>query len=49
MQVELLEKLSASDAAMILERLPEKIKAALIAPATEIEYPVEAVIEIFIA
>ena len=28
MQVELLEQLSATDAKIILERLPEKIKAA---------------------
>jgi hypothetical protein len=49
MQVELLEKLSTSDAAIILEHLPEKIKMALIARATEIEYPVEAVIEMAIA
>lgn len=34
MQVELLEKLSAADAVIILERLPEKIKTALIARAT---------------
>jgi len=38
MQVELLEKLSTSDAAIILEHLPEKIKTALIDRATEIEY-----------
>ncbi|MGM3307697.1 hypothetical protein ACSQ6I_17290 [Anabaena sp. WFMT] len=48
-QVEPLEQLSASDAAIILERLPEKIRAALIARATESEYPVEAVIEMAIA
>jgi hypothetical protein len=45
MQAKLLEQLSASDAEVILERLPERIKSALIAHATEIEYPVEAVIE----
>jgi hypothetical protein len=49
MQVELLEKLSTSDAAIILERLPEKIRTALIAHVTEIEYPVEAVIEMEIS
>ncbi|MEA5620397.1 hypothetical protein VB711_21495 [Cronbergia sp. UHCC 0137] len=49
MQVELLEKLSTSDATIILEHLPEKIKTALIARATEIEYPVEAVIEMALA
>jgi predicted transcriptional regulator len=49
MKTKLLDKLSTSDAAIILEHLPEKIKMALIALATEIEYPVEAVIEMAIA
>ncbi len=49
MQVELLDKLSASDATIILERLPEKIRTALICRAAEIEYPIEAVIEMAIA
>ncbi|MEA5553808.1 hypothetical protein VB713_22990 [Anabaena cylindrica UHCC 0172] len=49
MQAKLLDKLSSSDAATILECLPEKIQTALIARATEIEYPVEAVIEMAIA
>ncbi len=49
MQVELLEQLSATDAKIILECLPEKIKAALIARAAEIDYPVEAIIEMAIA
>ncbi|MBD2313332.1 hypothetical protein H6G20_16820 [Desertifilum sp. FACHB-1129] len=49
MQAKLLEQLSASDAEIILERLPERIRIALIAHATEIEYPVEAVIEMAIA
>ncbi|MCW9682869.1 hypothetical protein PN451_09440 [Dolichospermum planctonicum CS-1226] len=49
MQVELLEQLSATDAKIILERLPEKIRAALIAHAAEIDYPVEAIIEMAIA
>jgi len=49
MQVELLEQLSATDAKIILERLPEKIKVALIARAVEIDYPVEAIIEMAIA
>ena len=49
MQAKLLEQLSASDAEVILERLPERIRFALIARATEIEYPVEAVIEMAIA
>ena len=49
MQAKLLEQLSASDAEVILERLPERIRSALIVRATEIEYPVEAVIEMAIA
>jgi len=49
MQAKLLEQLSASDAEIILERLPERIRSALIAHATEIEYPVEAVIEMALA
>ncbi|MBO1349779.1 MAG: hypothetical protein EBE86_021460 [Hormoscilla sp. GUM202] len=49
MQVKLLEQLSDTDAEIILERLPERIRSALIARATEIDYPVEAVIEMAIA
>jgi len=49
MQVELLEQLSPTDAKIILERLPEKIRVALIARAAEINYPVEAIIEMAIA
>ncbi|BAY10730.1 hypothetical protein [Calothrix sp. NIES-2098] len=49
MQAKLQEQLSSADAEVILERLPERIKAALIAHAAEIEYPVEAVIEMAIA
>ena len=43
------EQLSCADAEVILERLPGRIQSALIARATEIEYPVEAVIEMAIA
>ncbi|OUL19882.1 hypothetical protein BV378_32235 [Nostoc sp. RF31YmG] len=43
MQAKLQEQLSSTDAEVILERLPERIRAA------EIEYPVEAVIEMAIA
>jgi hypothetical protein len=43
------EQLSFTDAQVILERLPEGIRDALIARATEIEYPIEAVIEMAIA
>ena len=49
MQVKLLEQLSDSDAEIILERLPERIRSALIARATEIDYPVAAVVEMAIA
>jgi len=45
MQAKLKDQLYKADAEVILERLPERIRAALIAHATEIEYPVEAVIE----
>lgn len=49
MQAKLQEQLSSADAKVILERLPERIQAALIARAAEIEYPIEAVIEMAIA
>ena len=49
MQAKLQEQLSAADAEIILGRLPERIQAALIARAAEIEYPIEAVIEMAIA
>ena len=49
MQAKLQEQLSPADAEVILGRLPERIREALIARATEIEYPVEAVIEMAIA
>ncbi len=49
MQSKTLEQLSAADAQAILSHLPERIRADLIARATEIEYPVEAVVEMAIA
>jgi hypothetical protein len=49
MQTELLEQLSTADAEIILERLPERIRSAMLDRATEIEYPIEAVIEMAIA
>jgi hypothetical protein len=49
MQAKLKEQLDKTDAEVILERLPERIRDALIARASEIEYPVEAVIEMAIA
>lgn len=45
MQAKLQEQLSLADAEVILGRLPERIRAALIARAAEIEYPIEAVVE----
>jgi hypothetical protein len=49
MQAKLQEQLSLADAEIILGRLPDRIQAALIARAAEIEYPLEAVIEMAIA
>jgi hypothetical protein len=49
MQSKTLEQLSAADAEDILGYLPERIRAALVARAAEIEYPVEAVVEMAIA
>ncbi|HEY9711467.1 MAG TPA: hypothetical protein V6D48_24885 [Oculatellaceae cyanobacterium] len=49
MQAKLQEQLSPADAEIILGRLPERIRSALIARSAEIEYPIEAVIEMAIA
>jgi len=49
MQAKLQEQLSPIDAEIILGRLPERIRAALMARAAEIEYPVEAIVEMAIA
>jgi hypothetical protein len=49
MPAKLQEQLSLADAEIILGRLPDRIQAALIARAAEIEYPLEAVIEMAIA
>jgi hypothetical protein len=49
MQTQLPEQLSISDAEVILLRLPERIRTALIERAAEIEYPIEAVVEMAIA
>jgi hypothetical protein len=49
MQMQLHEQLSRSDAEVILLRLPERIRTALIDRAAEIEYPIEAVVEMAIA
>ena len=45
MQAKLQEQLSTADATVILERLPERIRMALIEHAADIEYPIEAVVE----
>ncbi|MCA2654387.1 hypothetical protein [Microcystis sp. M061S2] len=44
MQAKPSEGISSTDAEIILRRLPDWIQDALIARATEIDYPVEAVI-----
>jgi hypothetical protein len=49
MQAQLHEQLSLLDAEVILLRLPERIRTALIDRAAEIEYPIEAVVEMAIA
>jgi hypothetical protein len=49
MQAKLQEQLTSADAEVILETLPKRIREALIARASEIEYPIEAVIEMAIA
>ncbi|MBD2338127.1 hypothetical protein H6G64_14210 [Calothrix sp. FACHB-156] len=49
MPAKLQEQLTSADAEVILGRLPERIQASLITRATEIEYPIEAVIEMAIA
>ena len=49
MQVELLERISSKDAEVILKFLPERISAAIIARAKEIDYPIEAILEMAIA
>ncbi len=43
------EQLSAADGQAILERLPERIRNAILDRATEISYPVEAIVEMAIA
>ena len=49
MQSTQFEQLSATSAQVILEQLPERIKQAFITRAIEIDYPVEAVLEIALA
>jgi hypothetical protein len=42
MQTTKIEQLSPTDAQAILDRLPERIRTALLDRATEIEYPIES-------
>lgn len=49
MQVKLSEQISSDDAEIILKHLPDWIQDALISRATEIDYPIEAIIEMAIA
>jgi hypothetical protein len=49
MQTKLRHQRGKVDAEVILERLLERIKAALVTRAAEIEYPIEAVLEMAIA
>lgn len=49
MQAKTQEKISSAAAKDFLESLPERIREALISRADEIEYPIEAVIEMAIA
>ncbi|MGI0493222.1 hypothetical protein ACN4EG_15675 [Alkalinema pantanalense CENA528] len=43
------DRLSPAAAEVILGRLPERIRTALMTRAVEIEYPIEAVVEMAIA
>ncbi len=49
MQATSFEQLTDTAAEVILNQLPERIKQALIERAAEIDYPVEAVIEMALA
>jgi flagellar motor switch protein FliG len=49
MQSTTFEQLTPAAAQKILEQLPERIRLALINRAAEIEYPVEALVEMAIA
>ncbi len=49
MQVEVLERISSKNAEVILKFLPERIRAAIIARSKEIDYPIEATLEMAIA
>jgi len=49
MQVEMVERISSRDAEVILKLLPERIRTAIINRAKEIDYPIEATLEMAIA
>jgi hypothetical protein len=49
MQSKTLDQLTPAAAQVILENLPDRIKAAFIDRAAEINYPVEAVVEMALA
>ena len=49
MQSKTLDQLTPAAAQAILENLPDRIKTAFIDRATEINYPVEAVVEMALA
>lgn len=49
MQVEVLDRISSKNAEVILKFLPERIRAAIIARSKEIDYPIEATLEMAIA
>ena len=49
MQVEALERISLKDAEVILKFLTERIRAAIIDRSKEIDYPIEATLEMAIA
>jgi hypothetical protein len=49
MQSKTLEQLTPAAAQTILENLPERIRAAFIDRAAEIDFPVEAVVEMALA
>jgi hypothetical protein len=49
MQTATVEQLSPADAQSILDKLPTRIRTALIDRATDIEYPIERVVEMAIA
>jgi hypothetical protein len=49
MQTTTLEQLTPSAAQVILAQLPDRIQAAMLKRATEINYPIEALLEMAIA